>query len=686
MAYVFDKEKMFAQCEAVYSAYPTKINHLYDKLNALDNARLGASDYQRKTYIYEVALESCEVKLMPTCPYYFEIDTGRLRNSVTSTWEHEPGLANWLIEQDTELRAAFDAWYPPFNQNSVLQGAMFADFAHHYADVEVVLKEGYSGVKARAMHKQKEASKAGDAKASDFLGSVIRALDYAMAFGKKFAKKAEEMLQAETDPASIENLKRIAATAKRIPAQPAQTFYEALCAVTFVREICNALEGIGFAVLGHIDRLLYPYYNADIEAGRITPEEAQALIDAYIALTDARWDLTKELPGGTNATIVIGGCDRAGTVVYNQVTKMIIHSFATHRFANPKLQARVSIDHPQEYFSLLGNLAGMGTNVLSVFNDKVLIDAQVKAGKQTGDARLYLAGGCQEPTLSNELNSRAYVYLSLPTMLNAAIFPEQQSKLYSDAEIDFMPAYKADTFTQFYEMAMYNFNAQMLYIASKYNHFGRYWVKVNPCPLYSATMEGCIEKGMDISEGGARYNSDSMGLVGFGTAIDSLLAIKTAVYDEKYITMEQLRHALSTNFEENEVLRQYLLNRMPKYGQPNEEVAAFTAKFMADLSRSIVGYPNYRGGYWESSFFTFYAFEWLKNSPATADGRKQGAYLSRGINPSESTKNIDAATLLYAQEQMDYTRHAGGAVLYMDLPIVKGKQEGDIYSLSLIHI
>ena len=93
------------------------------------------------------------------------------------------------------------------------------------------------------------------------------------------------MLQTEKDDSVREQLIRIRDTAGRVPRLPAKTFYEALTSVWFTRELCTAMEGSGFAVMGHYDRILYPYYRKDIEEQRITKEEAQNLIDCMMLIT-----------------------------------------------------------------------------------------------------------------------------------------------------------------------------------------------------------------------------------------------------------------------------------------------------------------------------------------------------------------------------------------------------------------
>lgn len=99
----------------------------------------------------------------------------------------------------------------------------------------------------------------------------------------------------------------------------------------------------------------------------------------------ARWDLEADLPGGTNADIIIGGCDKNGNIVYNDISRMIINSYKKYHFANPKLQVRISAKHPDEFLLQVGELAGMGLNVLSIFNDDVIIPANQKQGKSLED-------------------------------------------------------------------------------------------------------------------------------------------------------------------------------------------------------------------------------------------------------------------------------------------------------------
>lgn len=678
--YVFNKESFFAESNHLYRRYPSDVSIMEHKLDQFLSDNPQASSFAKKAYLYQVAAQFADVELFASCPFYFELNTGRERNSVTSTFPPQPGIGCWLMKQFPDFVREFSQWSRYYEDNGLVISSSFTDTAHHYANIENVIRYGFLGICDHAAANLQKAKKANDTHGIDFLENLIIVCDCVMKIGERFAQKAEKLSEQESDNTKRRNYQRIAETAKRVPANRPETFYEALCTIIFTREICNALDGVGFAVIGHIDRLLYPFYLNDIKNKRINGNEARAYIDCFLSMTDSRWDLSVELPGGTNADVVIGGCDENGLLVYNDVTRMILESYITHGFANPKLQARVTSQHPQAYFDLLARIAGMGMNVLSIFNDDVIIQAQYKRGKSIEDSRLYLAGGCQEITLSNEVNCRAYAYLNLAQMLQPSLFPEKWERVYSAENIKFAPAWEADTFEEFYHLFLANFKLQVQAFEARFNYFGNFWKTINPCLLFSATMIECIDNKKDVSEGGAKYNTDCFAVCGIGTLIDSLYAIYMAVYSKHAFSMEQLKNALAHNYSDEELLRQYMLHKVPKFCK-SDDVTEFGGRVMKDLSACLNGSLNCRGGFFEASLFAFYSYDWFKNNAeATPDGRRKGTRLSRGTNPSESTEGIDVATLLHSIKYLDFTAYPGAAVLYMDLPLTIRRPQMNVFS------
>ncbi|WP_187374417.1 pyruvate formate lyase family protein [Murimonas intestini] len=671
--YSVDLEKLFQQCNELYTAYPVDISSILRNLDERKKEHPEFGELRRKAMIYEIGVKECDVHIFPESPFYAEVISGRERNSVTSSFPPGPGIASWMMNQNKEFAENFLKWSREYRKRDLFAGEMYTDCAHHYADAERVIRLGYRGIK-----KEAEACRPVTKREKEFVESVKIACDSMCCLGERFSRKAEELLETEKEERSRRNLELIARTAYRVPACPAQTFYEALAAVWFVREMCNTFEGMGFAVLGHLDRLLYPFYERDLREGRIDRNSAKELILCFLALTDARWDLT-DIPGGTNATVMIGGTDSDGKVIFNDVTRMFIEAFQENNLANPKLQARVSPAHPREYLEMIGKLAGKGSNVLSVFNDPVIIDAQKRQGKKERDCYSYLAGGCQELVLQNEVNCRANVYLNLPQMLLMQFHPENWK--FTEEDGLFLKHLESSwDFEEFYQRYRQNMRMIFQQIAVSFNKFEGQWRYYNPCPMFSMLMSGCIPRMMDVSEGGADYNTNNFGVSGLGTLIDSLYAIKYLVYEEKRLSLYQLIQILDHNFEGHEVLRQYILNRIPKYGTADKEIMEFSARAAEDVAAALPGLVSGHGGNYEPSLFSFYAYSWLKeNTGATPDGRLAGHTLSRGINPSESTGGIDAATLTYAQKSMDYGRYPGGAVIYMDLPVTKTGVDCNIY-------
>ena len=346
LQYVFDQDAFYTQCRAVYSQYPTDMSAVEAALDRRKAANPNASPFQMKVWIYEQAVHNCTVHLFPACPFFGELDTGRLRNSTTSTFPPQPGLGCWLMKQYPDFIQQYAQWSDHYTAYGVLNGPQFTDASHHYANVETVLQLGLQGIVEKILHRLGDSSLT--AHQRDYLTALHAVCIHTIAIAQRFSDEAQRLLETETNPAYRSNLQRIAQTARQVPKRPPESYYEAICAIWFMREVCNALDGLGFAVIAHIDRLLAPYYEADLAAGRLTPEEAQEYMDCFVSMTDARWDLEADLPGGTNADLIIGGCNASGQPVFNDVTRMVIHSFIRYRFANPKLQARVSAAHPQE--------------------------------------------------------------------------------------------------------------------------------------------------------------------------------------------------------------------------------------------------------------------------------------------------------------------------------------------------
>lgn len=679
-----DEYKAFQEeLEQYYATYPIEIPKVEARIKELWEENQDMTSYEKKACIYQAASELCEVHIFKHCSYFFEIQSGRARNGITAGFPPEPGIGGALMRKNNYMEKRFEDWNHPYNfeEDKVFLMMFFTDFSHYCVNADNFLKYGLKGILEQIRN---EMEKTSDIREQGLLKSMEIGLKALIVIAHKFAKRAEQMMNIETDPYFKKRLQRIAEAAKKVPEYAPDSYYEALCSIWYMKEMMITMEGIGQAIVGHLDRLLFPYYERDLERGKIDREEAKDLLAEFLAITDSKWDIKDETAlGGVNTTIVIGGCDEKGKIVFNEITQLICEIYEEFKLVDPKLQARISSAHPQEYFSLISKLAAKGSNVLSIFNDEVMIKAQNKMGRAIEDSRLYVGGGCQEPVTPNkELNVRAYCYINLPKFINDTIEPRNNSYWNREGLMAEGGA-ESSSFEEFYKILLSNMEMTFRSLVGNFNKLQEEWTNYSPCPLYSSTLIGCIENRKDMTEGGAQYNYSSLSPVGIGTFIDSLYAIKKVVFEEKRITLRELLEVLKNNFRDREELRQYLLNCVDKFGDDLETVNCFAKKIVDDIARISSGMEDARGGIYEPSLFSNLGYLYLRGYEATADGRRKGEILSRGMSPSDQGGASVITKIIHSMGALDLSNYPAGAVLYLDMPYTAEQKNPELYTAIL---
>lgn len=659
------RNDLIKEFEAYYRGCPYSLDEEQKVLDERLQLLVTSYPFEKKAVVYQGAAELCRVKVFRNSPFFFELISGRERNSSQNGYPPGPGLEGWYLRKHVEDLKPFQRWMRPYKEIDMVWGDLFTDLAHHTVGYDNVLKKGMRGMKKEA---EKKLTSHCDELAKSFYRSVITACDALCSIAKRFSDEAGRLLEHEENKAYKENLQMVQTAALHVPYYPADSFYEALCSILFVKEMAMDLEGVAVAVLGHLDRLLWPYYEKDVALGRLTYEEAKNLMAHWLVHVDARWDLMGDEFASTNASTVIGGCEKDGATIFNDVTRMILECYEEYEFVNPKIQARVSEQHPAEYFERCSRMIASGRNVFSFLNDDVIIHANVKMGKKLEDARLYSAGGCQEPILDNkEMNCRAFCYISLPQIVNA-LWDETLNVGCLESTI----RQKYDSFEEVYDNYFEKLSLLYQNLVQVINQGEKKLADFNACPLISCTMDDCLDRGRDMTQGGAVYNPTSLPLVGIGTAIDSLLAIQEVVFDKKMLTFEELGEILKNNFETDFRIGEYLKNLCPKYGEDSDKVNKLAVRFFKDAAKKTSGYMNERGGQYEASLFVFYLFDWMREHVmATPDGRQKTLALSRGMNPTEQSGMNNIANILHTVSEIDLTDFPGAGVLYLEMPLAK---------------
>ncbi len=636
-----------------------------------------------KARFHEVVAEQFEPVIFPASPFYFEMGLRPAEN-----WGVLWGcVAEWMCNR--RIHRCHDT--PAFKNLQELNRSgpqvrlwtindVF-DYDHHCLNYTKLLKIGVRGIIQEIEDRRRDA----DSEELKFLDAARRSSLALLRVAERFSERAEQLLRTESEPRSREFLALIVQTARRVPAEPPKTFYEGLAMLLFLREAVASMEGIGISILGHLDRLLIDLYRRDLAEGRITEDIAADLLARWMVHTDIRFHIEDNSWPETSTCIELGGCDETGQTVFNDLTRLVIEIHRAHKFINPKLNCRYHAKSPTKYLDLMSSAVLAGHNNFAFLNDDVLIPACVQAGKTLPEARLYVNGGCQETVVEGvEHSAGAYYYFNLIRVLDLCLQPLDSpvSEAIEPAIPPVIEPTAVKDFETWYRRFMRIMEQTIHQGAAWLREGARDWSDVLPCPLFSSFLTGCIEKAKDYTQGGGKYNPAGIALVGFGTLVDSLAAIRRAVFEGKWVTLPQLQAALQNNWAGAEELRKRIVE-LPRYGQSDplvENLAVRIAHDLAEISRSMT---NERGGNFQASMFVYYAFMWMgADCRATPDGRKNGDMLSQGCAPGRIRPVDNIPDIFHTLNKIDFTDYPGNAVLDVQLP-VGGKLRPEILSALL---
>ncbi len=648
---IYDRQKTAEELQLYYDAYPSDWSELNSRLEELYRKGEGQSAYERKANNIAYLCDHCPVKVFRHTPFFHDFLCGRPRY----LWGGQLGggaflqmatAAEWLDPYKDEMLSDMEAgrilcWNNPVS------------FDHYSIGYDTVLSQGFIGILS---HAEAALIRVTDDKTKAFLTAAIRSCQALLRLAHRFSEEATRLAALAEDPEERQHYLTVALLADCVPAHPAKTTLEALAAIVFCRETIGTLEGIGVSTFGHLDRMLQPFYAADLVAGRLDENGLKNLFHLLFTYTDTRFDVHNGFHE-TSTTVIIGGCDTAGNTVCNPVTFAVLDTVLEGRYVNTKVNCRISSAHPIEYLQKYARVQVAEIPTIVLQNDDVIIPARVKCGEAVTDARSYVSGGCHEITLQNcEVNHRADTWINLPRLL-----------------LDTLEQSTAPDFGAFYAEVLAHIKEFLLSVMQRKNRYEAVWSRYCPLPLVSATIDGCLENGLDATDGGTKYAQTALSLLTPATLVDSLWAIKTVVFEEKQLTLPEMNHLCQTDFEGNERLHRYIINRLPKYGTHNPDLDSFAARLLRDISalyRDEKGdlFKNARGGSYLPAFYIHDCFRPLGYAiGATPDGRRAHTPISRGCSPSEFIEVKNPADILHTIGELDLTDFADSFVTELTL-------------------
>lgn len=604
-----------------------------------------------------------EFETLPTRPQdKFQVreeDIREFREEIYPYW-HGRSMED-VISQNYGPEISAMAKVVKINQKDHAQG-------HICPDTKLWLELGPAGLAEKARRAKKQ-----HPENPEFYDAVILVMEGARTFMRRYARLLEKT--AAENEAYRDDLLDLADICEALADRGAQTFHEAVQSLWFLFTILHMESNASSFSPGRMDQYLWPYYEKDIREGRLTEQKALEILEALWLKFNQIVYLRNQhsakyfagFPIGFN--IAIGGVDEEGNDTYNDLSLLLLKAQYDLGLPQPNLSVRLNRNTSRELLQDAIQVVAKGSGMPQFFNDEAIIHTMVQdLGIKEKDARDYAIVGCVELTThGNNLGWSDAAMFNLNKALELAM--NHGKCLLTGEQIgpDFGGIEEFETFEELEEA-----------FRKTIDHFIDEMMKAEvvvekahqdclPTAFLSAVIDDCLDKGLDVTAGGAKYNLSGIQMIQVANLADSLAAIKELVYDEKRISREELKEALADNFEGHEITQTMLLKRAPKYGNDIQWVDDLGAKWAGYFRERMKDYTNYRDGPYHTGMYTVSAHVPMgENVGASADGRKAKEPLADGgMSPVYGRDMTGPTAVLKSVSRMDDSFTTNGGLLNM---------------------
>lgn len=529
----------------------------------------------------------------------------------------------------------------------------FSDFVHNAPNTKALVQLGFAGLLQRVEEAQKRPELT--PKQKDFYQSCIIVLKAMINFIKKLAQAIKPY--NEENSIALENIANGAPT----------NIYEAMQLIIVYFTLHERVYATRIRTLGRLDVLLWPFYQNDIANGTYTKEEIREIIKFFL---NKFW--SAKIP--SDQPFCLGGVDEDGNDITNELTYLIIDTYDELNIYSPKIHIRVSKKSPKELIKRVLDCIRRGNSSFVFVNDEVVKKSLIDIGVDERDANDYVPIGCYEPGVWGK---------EIACTGNGGVNLAKATELVMTRGYDFATGHflTLDTgvpqsFEEFYDAI----KAQIKFMTDRSIKLTvdieKYYDVIFPESIMSSMDDNSMKTGVNVYSGGARYNNSSLCGYCIASLVDSVMAVKKLVYDDKKLTFEELCEVMKNNWKDNEKLRAYVRKLPQKYGNNDEktdEVAKELAEYFADLVTNI---PNGRGGVFKAALFNIDRYvAYGKKTMATPDGRYAGEPLSKNMSATIGMDRKGITGLINSVTKIDLTKFPNGAVL--DIVLHPSTVQGD---------
>lgn len=546
---------------------------------------------------------------------------------------------------------------------------------HIIADMGEVLDMGFEQLLAQVdSYLQKEPENP-FYQASDIC--VRAAMDYCRRYAEEARAKAAE---PDTTPERALELAQMAERCERLATEPCHDFDDALQLTWILLLVLQHESNASSISIGRADQYWLPYYRtsiAEADAAGVSPEDRDAhireMLQCFYLKTNTivflRSSSSAEFFAGfpSGLTLMVGGQDAQGNDAANELSELLLDLQRDVRLPQPNLSIRIHEGTPDSLLHEAAEIIRLGDGVPQCFNDEVNIPAFVNRGVSLADAREYSVVGCVELSIPGRMYGLHDICMfNLMKCLDITMHENPHG---------------FDTFEDLISAIERTIDHYIALMVEGCNACDSAHARTSPTPFLSTLVHDSLEKGKDITAGGARYNPSGCQGVGTANLADSLCVIKHVIFEEKLMTWEELLAMLDRNWEGpgDEVWRQRFINRYPKYGNDVDEVDELGRRMLHYYGEKLAEYENPRGGHFQPGSYTVSAHIPLgKVVGATPDGRRAGEQLADGgLSPMVGRDTHGPTASLTSVSKLDNYLDSNGSLLNVKFsPATLAGEEG----------
>ncbi len=538
----------------------------------------------------------------------------------------------------------------------------FSSISHTTLGFEKALRIGYRGIRAEIDARLARGDL--EAEGRDLLEAMGICLDAAGIWHGRYVKLLEERI-ASAGGADRSNDMEVLAALRRVPEEPPASFREGVQALWLLwdfQRLCGNWSGIG-----RFDKMLGPLLRADLEAGRISLDEARELV-AHFWIKGCEW-ITAEGRGSGDAqfyqNIVLAGVDEAGRPVANKVTDLVLDVVEELHISDFPIAVRIDSRTPSRLLNRIAAIQRLGGGIVAIYNDERIIPTLTGFGYPLAEARDFANDGCWEVIIPGKT---AFGYQPFDAL---RLLQETLGLSVSASEGETLPAAFAD-----FESLYADFRGRLEAVLDRL--LDERFFNDQPAPLASLLVEGCIEKGRGYLAGGPKYTVCSPHAGGLPDVANSLLVIRRLVYETGEFTLPEFVAVLRANWEGQEVLRRRIGSRFDFWGNDSVEADALLRRVFDDYTGYVWRHRERHGVLRPAGISTFgrEGSDYLSHRTASAAGHKAGAILSANFSPSPGTDRRGPTAVIRSHCSVDLGRLPGGTAL--DLKIAPDSVRGEV--------